>query len=390
MENLEDLIREIEDNDPHYAELANSPVIQFGTEREPFRFAQLLPERLVNENAYREKFIRMIEAPPALDGTRYGPTQMQKGGIQYADFLVELGYTDTGDYLVGRELDALYKLLETSNGTPEAIASVTRWIDLNLVRPHLRKNEIQRRDAMLLGTVTRKISDEHSETITYYTPSGFRPEVAGGTVASPAGLFATSTATDPWDNILAARDLLGAKGKRVVGMWCTSAFLTDLGKNPSMKLRANHVTVNASGQIQGYSRRVKYAELSELAQEDGLPPFTVVDEGYPLRTNNMFQRYMEPTTDRHYLLMVGSTDNAITIDGLVQDNDSSDLIELEVMGYYGIGTNAAQSAPGRTLHTWVEEKKPRGLGGESYQAGLPVIQEPESFVVIEWLKPTES
>lgn len=382
---LDDLLREILDKDPHYKQIANSPLLQFGTEQEPFRFAQLLPERLVSRNAYREDRIRMIEPPPALDSTRYGPAQMQEGGILYGSFLVELGDTDTAGQLVGRQLDALIELLQRNNGTPEAIASAVRWIDLNLVRPHLRKNEIQRRDALLLGQVQRRGSDELQETINYYTPSGHRPQVQGGTTATPAGLYATTTATDPWDNILAARDLLGTKGKSVKGMWCTSAFLTDLSKNPSIKLRTNKVTVSGSGQIQGYSQRPRRSEMNEMAQDDGLPSFTIVDEGYPLRTNQLFQRYMEPTTDRHYLLMVGSTDNRIEIDGVVQD---SDVFELDVMGYYGIGTNAAQSAPGRTIHTEVSQKKPMGLYGESYQTGLPVIQEPDSFVVIEWLKPT--
>lgn len=386
---LDDLINEIQDKDPHYMQLANSPTLQFGTEQEPFRFSELLPERLVEQNAYREDRIRMIEAPPALDGTRYGPTQMQEGGILYGSFLVELGNTDTAGQLVGRQLDALITLLKRDSGTPEAIANAVRWIDLNLIRPHLRKNEIQRRDALLRGQVIRKGSDGLEETVTYYTPSGFRPEVSGGTVSSPAGLYATSTATDPWDNILAARDLLGAKGKSVRGMWCTSSFLTDLSKNVSIKLRTNKVTVNGSGQIQGFSQRPRRSELNELAQDDGLPPFTIVDEGYPLRTANIFQRYMEPTTDRHYLLMVGSTDNRVALDGLVVDNDSSDIFEFDVLGYYGIGTNAAQDGPGRTIYTEVSRKKPVGLFGESYQTGLPVIQEPESFVVIEWLKPTE-
>lgn len=388
MLSLEDLIREIQDDDPHYYQLANSPMIQFGTEAEPFVFAQLLPERTVEQNAYREDRIRMIEPPPALDGTRYGPAQMQEGGVLFGSFLVELGDTDTAGQLVGRQLDALIKLLMRDAGTPEAIASAIQWIDLNLIRPHLRKNEIQRRDAILLGQTTRKGSDGLQETVTYYTPSGFRPEVSGGTTGSPAGLYATTTTTDPWDNILAARDLLGAKGKSVRGMWCTSSFLTDLSKNPAIKLRTNKVTVDASGQIQGYSQRPRRAELNMLAEDDGLPPFTVQDWGYPLRTANMFQRYMEPTTDRHYLLMVGSTDNRVAIDGLVVDNDSSDVLEFETLGYYGIGTNAAQAGPGRTVHTEVSMKKPQGIYGESYQTGLPVIQEPESFVVIEWLKPT--
>lgn len=388
LHNLEDLIRQITEEDPHYYHLANSPQLQFGTEQEPFLFAQLLPERTVEQNAFREDRIRMIEPPPALDGTRYGPAQMAEGGVSYGSFMVELGYTDIANQLTGRQLDALIKILDQNAGSPEAIASTIRWIDLNLIRPHLRKNELQRRDALLLGSVARAGTDGLSETITLYTPSGFRPEVSGGTVGSPAGLFATSTATDPWDNILAARDLLGAKGKSVQAMYCTSSFLTDLSKNPAIKLRTNKVTVNASGQIEGYSQRPRQSEINMLANDDGLPAFTVYDYGYKAAAAAAFSRYMEPTTDRHYLLMLGSTDNRMGLDGLVQDNNS-DLFEFDVLGYYGIGTNAGQTAPGRTLYTEVSNRKPAGLYGESYQCGFPVIQEPESFVVIEWLKPTE-
>jgi hypothetical protein len=341
--------------------------------------ARELPEVAKEANSYEETQIR-YRARPALDGTRYSPAQVQSSGHLIGGMKVDFGDTDTAWQLTGQDHDGLIKLLGR-NQEMQALATALQLIDTNLIKPHAIKNEIQRRDALLRGQVIRRGSNGYTEPVNYYRAPGHFPQVPGGTIASPQGLFGESY--DPMDDILLAKDVLSRKGMSIKSMYCTSSFTSDFAKNTETKKRTNKVTVNANGQIMAIGSRPSKAEVNQMLDDEGLPPFTAYDFGYYKDLVN-FERYMEPMSDRHFLLIIGSTDTSLEV---TIDNEQEPLI-LNPIGYYGVGTNVGQADPGRTVFSEVQQRKPQGLYGESYQTGLPVIQDPDSVYVIEWLKPT--
>lgn len=75
-------------------EVARNSAAQFGTPARQYKGAELLPERPVMENMYREEAIR-FRTVVAADGPRYGAVQ-RRGADLYATFQVELGNSNIG------------------------------------------------------------------------------------------------------------------------------------------------------------------------------------------------------------------------------------------------------------------------------------------------------
>src|SRR5215207_7246349 len=84
--------------------LALNTGAQFGLAPRTYLGAGLLPERLVEESAYREEAIR-YRTVIANDGTRYSPSQ-KKGAEILGSFLVELGNSDITTEFTARAYDA--------------------------------------------------------------------------------------------------------------------------------------------------------------------------------------------------------------------------------------------------------------------------------------------
>lgn len=390
---FEELYRQFEaDDEGYFARMALNPLAQFGTEQQPLLGARYLPEVLVPENAYQEDQIR-FRVKPALDGTRYSPTQMQRSGMLIGSMKVELGETDVADEFTGKDHDGLVRLL-MRGGDEQAIANVIRWSDNALLRPHLIKNELQRWQAIIGAQVVRNGSDGYTEPVNYYAPSGHRPTVSGGTTGSPQGWYLDTY--DPYDDIFAGVQKLQDLGFNVTDMICTPKLTSVLQTNAKVATRTSGVVVNSSGQIQGVSGRVSMAALQQINSDEGLPPFTIYNAGYETPTG--FKRYLDsPAGDRDYLILLGQsqlqwdmkTDFAARVDGVTSANFDNQAVVLDnVLGYYAVGRNVGQGAPGRTIYTEFRGKKPVGLFGEAYQTGLPVIQQPEAIYVIQVIRPT--
>ena len=95
--------------------LALNPQAQFGIAPRRYLGAELLPERAVDENAYREESI-IYRTVIANDGTRYSPTQ-KKGAALIGSFLVELGNSDIATEFTSRDYDALLRMLDLDPAT---------------------------------------------------------------------------------------------------------------------------------------------------------------------------------------------------------------------------------------------------------------------------------
>jgi hypothetical protein len=384
-----ELIRQL-DEDQYFKRLALNPTAQFGSEQQPLLGATLLPEQLVEENAFEETQVR-YRTKPALDGTRYSPAQMQESSQLIGSVKVDLGDSDTAAQFTGKDHDGIIKLL-MRGGDEEAIARVVQWTDRALIRPHTIKNEIQRWEAIIKGEVLRKGSNQLEELVEYYQHPGHHIVIPGGTVAAPQGWH--NDTYDPFEDIAGAVQKLEDLGHSIRGMFSTGRVTTTLTKNGQVAKRTNRVVVNAAGAITSASGRVTMAELNAIADDDGLPNFTKYNGGY--ETKQGFRRYMDVSATSDFLVIVGNSDRQwdMATDYVgTADVDLGDFadsaIQLEgTLGYYAVGRNVGQSSPGRTVHTEAQQRKPAGLYGESYQAGFPVIADPQSIVVIEIQRPT--
>lgn len=379
----------------YFERIALNPMAQFGSEEQPMLGARYLPEILVPELAYEETQIR-YRTMPALDGTRYSPAQMQKGGALIGSFKVELGNTDTADEMTGQDHDGLVKLL-MQNRDMEGIAQVVRWADNALIRPHMIKNELQRWQAIIKSQVVRNGSNGYAETVDYYAPSGHRPEVDGGTVGSPAGWHLGTY--DPFDDIFAGSEKLAGLGYRVSDIICSQKLLSVIRANDTVATRTSQVSVNGSGQIVGTTNYVSTANIQQVLADNSLPPITVYNAGYQTPTG--YLRFLDLDTTHDYMVMLGRTERqwdlvtdwGTRVEGATgvfdtEAIDANDLAISSTLGYYGIGRNVGAGGSGRTIHTEVQERKPMGYFGESYQAGLPVICEPEAIYIIRVKRPT--
>ncbi|MGG6295290.1 hypothetical protein ACQ4M4_12945 [Leptolyngbya sp. AN02str] len=384
-----DLYQQIQE-DRYFERLALEPQAQFGSEQQPLLGASILPERLVEENSYEETQVR-YRTQPALDNNRYSPTQKQANGHLIGSFRVDLGHTDTQKEFTGKDYDDLLKLLMRDSDM-EAIQRLIRWSDNELVRPHTIKNEIQRWQALLKAEVQRRTNNGEMETVTYYRPETHFVEVESGSLANPEGWYDNDY--DPFDDIELGVETLEGLGYQVTGAYSTSYLARVLRRNAKIVGRSTSITVNANGQITSTTNRVSNTVLDDVMLDESYPVITRYNGGYEGPTK--FQRYMQVDEDADYLLLTGSTQRryelATDYVGVTQADvgEFADgaLVLDNTLGYYAVGRNVGQSSPGRTLKTWPNEKKPVGMGGESYQTGLPVLADPQAYYVIKVKRPT--
>ncbi|MEO0659804.1 MAG: major capsid protein [Pseudomonadota bacterium] len=369
----------------YFERLALDPLAQFGSEQQQLLGARLMPERVVEENSYEETQVR-YRTKPALDNSRYSPTQKQDNSALIGSFRVDLGHTDTRKNLTGKEYDDLRKLL-MRGGDMQAMANVINFVDKELVQPHVIKNEIQRWQAWLLASVKRRTANGQMESIDYYRPSDHIVTVPGGTTGTPAGWH--SDAYDPFKDIEAGKEKLQALGYQLVGMYGTPYLGRVLRTNGEVVKRNGRTIPNDTAQ----PTRVTESILSLLLEEEDYTGITLYNGGYESETG--FKRYMDVESGYDYLLMVGGTQRSYEMaseyTGAVSDpsnfTDSSIVLD-NTLGYYAVGRNPGKDASGRTIHSWMMDRKPVGMAGESYQTGLPVITDPQAYYVIRVQRPT--
>lgn len=368
----------------YFERLALDPLAQFGSEQQQLLGARLMPERPVEENSYEETQVR-YRTKPALDNNRYSPTQKQDNSALIGSFRVDLGHTDTRKDLTGKEYEDIGKLL-MRDGDMQAIANVINFVDKELVQPHIIKNEIQRWQAWLLASVTRETANGDMQAIDYYRPDDHIVTVPGGTIATPAGWHADGY--DLFDDIEAGKEKLQALGYPLVGMYSTP-YLGRVMRTNSEVIKRNGRTIPNDTAPRA---RVTESILSVLLEEEDYTGVTLYNGGY--ESENGFKRYMDVEPGYDYLLMVGGTQRSYEMaseyTGAVSDpskfTDSSIVLD-NTLGYYAVGKNAGKNASGRTIHTWMQDRKPVGMAGESYQTGLPVITDPQAYYVIRVQRP---
>jgi hypothetical protein len=341
--------------------LALNAAAQFGVQPRRYIGAELLPERTVPENAYREDAIR-YRTIIANSGTRYSPTQ-KKGGDLMGSFLVELGNSDIARELNARDYDALIRLLNTTpsmDGTATLLSFADRVLNLALVE----YNEKQRWEAIVNASVVRVGDNAYSETIAYPNPANHRA-AAGGTWSSDA--------YDPFNDILAMADLLEGKGFSVGRIITSRAVVSILSGNDKVKTRTGVATINTTGQIAATPGRASRDRIDEALMRDGLPPIETYDLLYHTQAGS--GRFLPAGS----FVLVATTGRDETIE---LADAAEDLVINDTLGYVGVGRATGQAAPGRVIRMESKQDKPPRVEGEAWQTSLPVITEPEAVAVI--------
>lgn len=124
LKTLVDRMRE----DGQFVTVARNPGAQFGSPARRYIGAELLPEKEVEQNAYRETDVR-YQTVIANDGSRYSPSQKKDGKI-VGSFLVELGHADIARDISGKDYDALVSLANQDRND-DLETNLVQWADRN-------------------------------------------------------------------------------------------------------------------------------------------------------------------------------------------------------------------------------------------------------------------
>ncbi|MCB0189537.1 MAG: hypothetical protein KDE31_34935, partial [Caldilineaceae bacterium] len=92
--------------------VARNPLAQFGDPQRAYLGAEIMPERTVDRNAFREEQIRW-RTVIAADCTRYSPAQ-KRGSDLYSTFMVELGDSDIMAEMNAQDYELLLRMLQHS------------------------------------------------------------------------------------------------------------------------------------------------------------------------------------------------------------------------------------------------------------------------------------
>jgi hypothetical protein len=343
--------------DGYFTRIARDPRAQFGPPQRTYLGAQLLPEREVTENAYREDAVR-YRTVIANDGSRYSPAQKKSTGELIGTMLVELGHQDIARELTGQYYDALLKFLMT-NASMEAIAQIIGWVETVINRALIELIEKQRWDAIVGAQVVRRGDNGFTETVTYPNPAGQR--VAAG------GAWSNDT-YDPYDDIVGMADNFYDKGYELTRIIASRRVVSILARNQRIAARAGSVRVLSNSEIFG---RVSQAELNSALQADGIPAIETYDLLY--RTQTGSARFLPDNA----MVFVSSTGQDQSVDW----GDNQRFVP-DTVGYTAIGRAVGQASPGRVIKMWPKDDKPPRLQAEGWQTSLPVLTEPESVGVI--------
>jgi hypothetical protein len=340
--------------------LARNAAAQFGTRTRRYIGAEILPERLVTENAYREEQVR-YRSVIANAGTRYSPTQKKKG-VLVGSIDVILAESDIASELTSRDYDALRRVLQNA-GSMEATAQMIRFLDTTVNTPLVELLEKWRWQAIVDALITARGDNDYKEDFAYANPAGHR--------TAAAAAWSTDT-TDIWEEILGRAQLLRSKGYEVNRIVTGSDVISIMSGNNTIKSRAGRITVNNTGQITAQFGRASREDINAIAREDNLPPFETYDLMYRTSTGT---GYFFP---RGTMVFLGTS-------GLSEEIDLGDAgIELldNTLGYTAVGVAAGQNAPGRIIRMEAFENKPPRIEAEGWQTAVPLILEPEAIGVI--------
>lgn len=359
--------------------VANNNVSQFGTKAKPMPGAQLLPERRVPENMYRESGIK-FRTYVAQPSSRYSPVTFVEGALS-SSFAVELGESDLGMTLDAKEFDTFRKQL--NSGSMESAARSLLDLGGRVTEGLQMRNEVWRWQALLDGRIVAKHGNIQFE-VEYAKPAGHRVEILGGTQAAKDGWY--NEQYDPFDDIFAMADMLKGKGYEIGDIWTTQEILTVILRNRAAQRRMGNVVINynTEGGLTTYQGRVTQDKILEILRAEGLAirrGVQRVDGTY--NTRRQTRRFFHSDA-MLFTCLTGRKEEYPDERG----ENGKPLIIQDTLGYLGVGTPAAQDNPGRVLtYEAILNKKPPRIEVEGWQTSGPVILDPEALGVLRIKKP---
>jgi hypothetical protein len=345
-----------------FTDLLNNPLAQFGTGSRQYLGATILPERMVEENAYTEDAIR-YRTVIANDGSRYSPAQKKESGLLIGSMEVSLGHQDIAREFTAREYDVFLRLLNR-NATMDAMVSILNWFNRTVVLSLVELMEKQRWDAIVNATVVRKGDNGYEETVLYPDPPGHRITLVDAW---------SDDTVDPFEDIAAVANVMREKGYEVNRIITSRAVVSTIANNPLVRSRAGQafLQVDATGALSARYGRLQTAQINQSLQADGLPPIETYDLTY--RTE-MGVEYFLPRDTMVLLATTGQDEELVAEEELR-------LIQ-NTLGYHAVGRAAGQANPGRALWMEAYRNKPPRIEAEAWQTSLPVINEPEAIATI--------
>lgn len=375
------LIRELEASGQIAGIMTNNRA-QFGPSNQQLIGADLLPERNVDRNSYREEGIkfRTFAANPS---TRYSPVLFVDGALA-SSFLVELGESDFGQTLDSNVYDSLRR--EMAAGTIEQASERLLKFTATANDALIQRNHIWRMQAL----VDAKIKAKHGNVqfqVDFANPLGHRVTVPSGTKAAPTGWHDPDY--DIIADIIAMIEMLARKGLTVSRMMTSSKLMRVMLTNKKSREYMNSIVAVPTADGTGIRATSTARQLNRTAFEDILrentntlfSSFEINDQVY--HTRNGTKRYF-PADALMFVCSTGRTEEYAP-----EGEDDEVLIVPDTLGYFGVGTAAGQDSPGRviTLEA-ITKKKPPRVENEAWQTSGPVVTEPEAIAVIRIPDPT--
>lgn len=353
--------------DGAFRSISANPFAQFGTNVRRYVGAEILPERLVNENTYREDLVR-YRTVIAGDAGRFAPAQ-KKGSVSTAgQFLVELGTQDILIEITGKEYDQIVQMSLRGNDVDVA-SFIAQLVDLKVNRALVEKTEVQRWQALVDAEVVRAGANGYSETVSYPDPSGHRAAAGGDW---------TSDAYDPMDDIIAQHQLLASKGFNTSRIITSTQVVSTLAKNAKVSSRTGTLQV-VGGSLVSAGGFATMNSINQMLQSNGLPVIETYDATY--RTEDGTMHRFLPETAMLFVAQGGQDPVSF------QFEDETRVVS-NPLGYTAIGRPAGQSEPGRVINVEQFKNKPPRVVAEGSQESLPVITESEAIAVIHTIDVT--
>lgn len=354
--------------------IALNPITQFGANGQPYRGAEILPERIVRRNEYTEAGVR-YRTVIANDGGRYSPAQKKSGGLYTGSFKVSLGDSDIASDFTGDDYDAVLEMLDlagTTNTVPQAVAAaVVGWSQSALNLALIEHNEKQRWQAVVDAQVIRKSDNGGSETINYPNPDGHRV-AAGGDWSDPS--------YNILGDLLARKRFMAKKGFTLNRSYCSTEVLGVMLQNESLAKAAGKsvITVQANGTLQQSASAFTEADLNGLMSANGLPSITTYDRTYFL-DDGTTERFLK----RDVFVMVCTTGRTENVSLIYAPDTALPFRPINnTLGYLAVGRPVGQRTQGRVLRIEAKDNKPPRLEGEGWQTSLPVLTEADALTVI--------
>lgn len=358
---------------------------QFGPTSAPLVGADLLPERIVDRNSYREEAVkfRTFAANPS---TRYSPVTFVDGALA-SSFLVELGESDFGQTLDSNVYDTLRR--EMAAGTIEQASQRLLQFTATANDALIQRNHIWRMQALVDAQIKAKHGNVQFE-VDFADPTGHRVTIPSGTTADLAGWY--DPEYDPVVDLIAMIEMLGRKGYVVYRIMTTTRVLSVLLKSPKAREYMNSIvavpTLDGTGiTARGTARQLNRTQLEQVIRDNASVPgfsgFEINDQMY--HTRNGAKRYFREDA-MMFIAATGREEVYAPVEG-----EEEQLIVQDTLGYMGIGTAAGQDSPGRVVTIEaITNKKPPRVENEAWQTSGPVVLDPEAIAVIFVPKPTQA